>query len=222
MWPDMCSALDTDSDGVSEASSLMVEPSAELSFSAAPLSPTPSSMCLKDRRQRRQRLHSLHCYIAQPFAAAVAVSAAMLVVPEVSEGASDASTTPSGRAAAGLRLAVDCAAVLRDTVVGVASAIGKPPRRPFEEQDGLPGLLWMADLSILCCLASLVFFAYAFMPQNCMDPSEEEPSSTQGASSEGVRGSGRLRVLAVVWLSVVSGGALNIKHPLRSALLCGF
>jgi len=214
------------------------------------------------RRQRRQRLHSLHCYVARSGVVAVAASASMLTRQvenmarvEGHPGDCDAAGLDGIGAAfsgiaANFKNSLGCtlggaAARVSDLTSSLANAIGEPPQRVLvgtrEEQDTPLLLFWAINLCALCTLASLALFIFTFCvgtvdptdtsseveavdqihlsPQNPMllsNTNAEQPV-VHGRKLEGI-----FRVLGVISLSLASGCGLGFRHPIQSALLCGF
>lgn len=144
------------------------------------------------RRQRRQRLHSLHCYVARSGVVAVAASASMLtrqvqnMAPvegishqEDAHGPHDPSITICA-IISNVKSSLACtaggyAARAGELASTLADAIGPPPQRVWEEQDDVPLLLfWAINLCALCSLVSLGLFVFCFyMPVGSVDASAE-------------------------------------------------
>mmetsp|Transcript_82220 Transcript_82220/g.255320 ORF Transcript_82220/g.255320 Transcript_82220/m.255320 type:complete len:201 (+) Transcript_82220:83-685(+) len=177
---------------------------------------------LKERRQRRQRLHGLHCYLAQTGAAAVAASRHLQ---------SRLDATVEADPGQGTR-AVGVSQWIRETACTVGSAIGQPPQRPFEDPETPSLMLWACDLAVGSSLAAVVLFTVAFTGLNALDHSadEGEATSTMERNAQeqlAIIGPdkwllGRMKMIMVVWVSAVSGGLLNVKHVLWSTMLLGF
>eukprot|EP00434_Breviolum_minutum_P004541 symbB.v1.2.004005.t1/scaffold225.1/size261367/6 len=162
---------------------------------------------LKSPRQlRRQRIHTVHCYIAQTTVSAVAASAAILS-SEVEDGSTDSSMNMTFN-----RLF----SALQDAMSSFAEAIGRPPRMPLLEHNSSTSLLWIVDFCLLSTLLALIFMAWAFLGRT----NQEEPEGTEDESFL-ERLWMRVRVLIVMLLSVFGGGFLNVKHSIRSALFLG-
>jgi len=139
------------------------------------------------RRQRRQRLHSLHCYVARSGVVAVAASASMLTrqvenmarvegishlncQQEDANGTGGTSATFSA-IVANFKSSLGCAvggiaARLGELGSNLAHTIGEPPQRvlggPREEQDAPLLLFWAINLCALCTFASLTLFVISF------------------------------------------------------------
>eukprot|EP00440_Ansanella_granifera_P019999 gb/GFBE01021730.1/.p1 GENE.gb/GFBE01021730.1/~~gb/GFBE01021730.1/.p1 ORF type:complete len:153 (+),score=23.94 gb/GFBE01021730.1/:1-459(+) len=115
---------------------------------------------------------------------------------------------------------------LRDAFAGLVEAIGRPPRLPFSEQDPPATLLWAADLCIICIVAATLLFVLAFTADNGTEDVEdalEESDKVWGeeGTTFSERMLTRLRVMIVIVLSALSGGLLNVKHSVHSALFHG-
>jgi hypothetical protein len=135
------------------------------------------------RRQRRQRLHSLHCYVARTGVVAVAASASMLaqqvenmaraegishLQQEDAHGPNGHSTTFSSIIAS-VHTSFACsvggvAARVGGLASNLANAIGEPPQRVLDgsREDAPLLLFWAINLCALCSLASLALFIAAF------------------------------------------------------------
>lgn len=219
------------------------------------------------RRQRRQRLHSLHCYVARTGVVAVAASASMLTRQVESmaraEGISHLNCQqkdahgPGGIASTftavvtNFKSSLVCtvggaAARIGDGVSSLANAIGEPPQRVLagtrEEQDAPLLLFWAINLCALCTVASLVLFTLSFCtgpdadvnsdaeavdqiqlaPQNHLLLGNSTSTEHPSAVAESKKLEGIFRVLGVVSLSLVSGCGLGLRHPVQSAILCGY
>mmetsp|Transcript_77059 Transcript_77059/g.170123 ORF Transcript_77059/g.170123 Transcript_77059/m.170123 type:complete len:197 (-) Transcript_77059:91-681(-) len=165
---------------------------------------------LKTSRQlRRQRIHTVHCYIAQTTVSAVAASAAILSSEE-DDVSSNRSMNPF---VAFTRLF----SALHEAFGSILGAIGRPPRLPLMEQNS-SCLLIVVDLCLLSTLVALLFLLWAFLgnrtaPQECTSKTEDESLLERILM--------RFRVLVVMILSVLGGGFLNVKHSIRSALFLG-
>jgi hypothetical protein len=194
--------------------------------------PVKATEAAMTRQRRRQRLHSVHCYIARTSVAAVAVSAAMF--NELSVQTEDSfDISPSWKAWSPLpsirvhfeSLITHVFAWLQDAVKTLAEAIGRPPRMPLCDQDPPSALLWAVDLFLIFSLAAAVLFILSFTADNSPKSEggiEEATSSSSSVSvSSESRLIGRLRVFAVFMLSALSGGVLNVRHPIKSTLLLG-
>jgi len=200
------------------------------------------------RRQRRERLHTLHCYVASTGIVAVAASASMLAqqVENMAEGMShfnyhqEDPHAPSGGISASLSAVVSkfqcnagyivgsAAARVGEFASGLASAIGEPPQRVLastrEEQDAPLLLFWAINLCALCMFASLALFAIAFaFPVGSSDTKAEQQAVVDVVPLTVHKKSleGLFRVVGVVIISLVSGCGLALKHPMQSALLVG-
>jgi len=105
-------------------------------------------------------------------------------------------------------------------------AVGEPPRRPFEENDA--GYMFcIVDVAILCLIiaACLLAVGFATMPREC--EVGEGPASgalvsedEQEENTRPIIGKETRMFIAVVF-SALSGGVLNVKSSVLSALLCG-
>uniref|UniRef100_A0A7S4RSK4 Uncharacterized protein n=1 Tax=Alexandrium monilatum TaxID=311494 RepID=A0A7S4RSK4_9DINO len=190
----------------------MEEPGASASTSIAPdwyKIQSPGSY--KERRQRRQRLHGLHCYLAQTGVAAVAAT-------QHQSRLDAAVDTDSGQGT----LAVGVSQWIQDAVCTVGSAIGLPPQRPFEDPDAPSLVLWACDMAVGSSLAVVVFFTVAFTGVNALDRTAEETQDQIVVIGPDKWLVGRMKMIIVVWVSAVSGGLLNVKHVLWSTMLLGF
>jgi hypothetical protein len=141
------------------------------------------------RRQRRERLHSLHCYVARSGAEAIAVSASMFTRQVESmtrvEGKAHVSCKqnddvfgPPGLGATFTGIAQNfknslgratggVAAQIGELYTSLANAIGEPPQRGVlarsrEEQDAPLLLFWAINLCVLFTIAGLILFIVAF------------------------------------------------------------
>jgi len=153
------------------------------------------------RRQRRQRLHSLHCYVARRGVVAVVASASILTrqvenmtrqegirqmhtalftekVRNLKGGAGISATFCS--MISNFKSSLCCAvggAVARvgKLATGLANAIGEPPHRVLarEEQDAPLLLFWAINLCALCTIASLALFVLTFSASPVTDISSE-------------------------------------------------
>jgi len=190
------------------------------------------------RRKRRQRLHSLHCYVARSGVEAVAASAMMLTRQvenmargegkyqyEDADGSNGISTTFSAHLVTVksrlLHAVGTAAASVGDVAADLTTQLGEPPQRILdrtrEEQDAPLLLFWAINVCALCTLASLFYFAFAF----CAYPSSMQGAEQAQSTSSGKRCEGLVRVMGVVILSLASGCGLGLRHPIQSALLCG-
>jgi len=199
------------------------------------------------RRQRRQRLHTLHCYVASTGIVAVAASASMLAqqVENMAEGISHFNYhQEDSRAHDGISASLSAivskfqchagylvgsaAARVGEFASGLAGAIGEPPQRVLastqEEQDAPLLLFWAINLCAMCMFASLALFAVAFAcPVGSSDTKAEQEVAIDVVPITVHKKSleGLLRVVTVVIISLVSGCGLALKHPMQSALLVG-
>eukprot|EP00439_Symbiodinium_sp_Y106_P074370 s1403_g14.t1 len=105
---------------------------------------------MKSRQLRRQRIHTVHCYIARTTVSAVAASAAMFEFSgEVIQDDADGSMTGTDSLFSFFISLVsrfishmqDGSACLCDSIYKLGDMIGRPPRDPFSE-DTPPALLW--------------------------------------------------------------------------------
>lgn len=216
---------------------------------AAKDSQADPSPCSKARQRRRQRLHSVHCYIAQTGVAAVAASAAAMLghrsgEEEEEEASEVQSGTAHGPAAFRVTLGsfgkmISCMLSWIHGLLGcLVRSIGHPPRMPLQASDPPTALLWLIDLCLLLLLASFILFVLAFtatgtaIMDECVGAVEsrvQDMNHCIGQSMEMEDGKatvdqnfGRAKVIIVVALSTFSGGLLNVKHAIRSAVFCGF
>jgi hypothetical protein len=120
-----------------------------------------------------------------------------------------------------LRNAWACA---KNAIDSLSVAIGKPPRRPFEDPDAPSGLPWAADIAILCfaLAAVMVVMAFATMPSDC--GSSEDQDVPLAAVTVEQTGFAKYRtkfiwVLLVAIFPAVGGAVLNVQHPVIPALL---
>jgi len=135
------------------------------------------------RRQRRQRLHSLHCYVARTTVAAVATSASMLTrhVEHMArvDGTSHLNEDAHGsngifsifwaiianfKSSLGQSIGHTSARV-SEAATSLANAIGEPPQRVMvgrEDQDAPLLMFWAINLCAICIVASIVLFVLAF------------------------------------------------------------
>jgi len=203
------------------------------------------------RRQRRQRLHSLHCYVARTTVVAVATSASMLTrqvehmarADGISQLREDANGT-HGIFSFFLAIIDNFKSCLGQSIGGtsarigqaatsLANAIGEPPQRALgghEDQDAPLLMFWAINLCAICTVATVVFFILAFTvsPETSSEPEAVDqiqlstPNNAQPTVVEGKKLGGLFRVLGVVGLSLVSGCGLGLRHPVQSALLSGF
>lgn len=203
------------------------------------------------RRQRRQRLHSLHCYVARTTVVAVATSASMLTrqvehmarAEGISQLREDAHGTDGKfsiflaiidnfKSCLGQSIG-DTSARICQAAASLANAIGEPPQRALagqEDQDAPLLMFWAINLCAICSVATVVFFVLAFTvsPDSRSEPEAVEqiqlnaPNSPQPTVAEDKKLGGLFRVLGVVSLSLVSGCGLGLRHPVQSALLSGF
>lgn len=148
------------------------------------------------RRQRRQRLHSLHCYVARTGVMAVGVTASILASQvehmtrhdigshcnEDTAGEAGVSSTfcaVFSNVKSTLGCAIGSAAGRVGELAGsLANAIGEPPQRALanrDEQDAPLLLFWAINLCAVCTIASLVLFIMCF----CSSP---DLSSTEVSS----------------------------------------
>jgi len=150
------------------------------------------------RRQRRQRLHKLHCYVARTGVVAVAASASMLTrqVENMAEGISqlnyqqDDATGLDGIGASfstvftNAKSSLGCtigsaAARVGELASSLANAIGEPPQRVLagnregQEQDAPLLLFWAINLLALCIFASMALFVVSFAYP--VGPSDSQP-----------------------------------------------
>jgi hypothetical protein len=172
------------------------------------------------RRQRREKLNSLHCYVAHTGAVAVVASASMMA-----EGAAAVNTGSTSRSIVAANAAIlacvvgGVVAVLSNLLSGLSKAIRTPPqRRDGEEEDAPLRVSWLKSFCGLFCLASLVRFGIG----SFADP-VNSVSTTSGhwLLSDTSAEDNLYRVLSVIVLSLISGCFLGLRHPLQSALLCG-
>lgn len=179
-------------------------------------------------------MQNVHCYLARTGVAAVAASAAMLSVSPEDSGRVGIDTAceqvlDADKPKWGWSHAIaSFTEWLRDAIASVVEVVGAPPRRPLDEPDPSLALLWAGDIAILCVVAGLILLIGAFTANNSPWSAGEDTkvaSFSKAAPSAFLeishRLTGRVSVTAVVLLSAVAGGTLNIKHALRSALLCG-
>ncbi|CAK0805535.1 unnamed protein product [Prorocentrum cordatum] len=207
------------------------------SSNASPRSPLKPAGGFNCRRDRRQRLQGLHCYLARTVVT-VAASAAMLEAMPEGQPDGGGSTGTSFASCSFLKdLVADvpvllrsvlrgAAAYARDSLDGLAAAAGEPPRRPFEDAGAPSWLPWAVDAAIVCGILAVVLFALAFaaMPRPCGGGQEAEPGGAEGAGGPTELAKGGAKVFRVVMMAVlpaVSGALLNVKHVLVPALLCG-
>jgi len=214
------------------------------------------------RRQRRERLHSLHCYVARSGVVAIAASASMLTsqVENMTRADSHLSQQEDSAGTDGfvayffaifvnLWRSVVCAvggvtARTGELVTSLANAIGEPPHRPMQgthgEQDAPLLLFWAINLCAFFTIASIFLFIFTFwanpvgsteleeaeaVDQIQLSPQSPLLNNTGGvepATAEGKKLEGMFRVLGVVSLSLISGCGLGLRHPVQSALLCGY
>jgi hypothetical protein len=174
------------------------------------------------RKQRREKLHSLHCYVAQTSAVAVAASASIMAEGAAAGGGSANRSIVAANAAILACVVGGIMAVSSNLLSSFANAIGNPPHRAEGREDETPPVgFWLKHLCGLFCFASLVMFGIGFLA----DPIDH--SSTMSSISEVWLLSNTstddqlFRVLSVIALSLISGCLLGLKHPLQSALLCG-
>mmetsp|Transcript_75078 Transcript_75078/g.160874 ORF Transcript_75078/g.160874 Transcript_75078/m.160874 type:complete len:216 (+) Transcript_75078:75-722(+) len=191
---------------------------------------------LKPRRRRRERLRSLHSYVARTAArAALSVSAL---------GSGDADAEGSTRFGSVFGAAPgDCfgggasvashlskrllaaprryLAQLRAGASALAKVLGPPPQRPLEELDSSIDLLWAVDLAAACALGALVAFIWAFvcMPDGTADAVAMAEPLLSAPAQDGSRLLWWAKLVATSYLVVLVDIALD-HDPLRSALLC--
>lgn len=175
----------------------------------------PSTPSLKEKQQRRRQLQSLHSYLVRTSISAAAAS----VVVAIGDGLADADSGPDSETEGGER-----------QTTWLRTAFGGPPQRPLSSAWPSYPLLLAGDIGIVCALAAMALICTAFAADNGFhdhgDAQQDVPwlesmlmaSSNANATVGKVSGKG---VMVVVWLSALAGGALNVKHILRSALLCG-
>ncbi|CAK0804310.1 unnamed protein product, partial [Prorocentrum cordatum] len=192
------------------------------------------------RQVKRQRLQSLHGYVARTVVVTVAASAAVL--DTMPEGPPDSARGPSAAPLPGGSFLLDLAAKVpallrsalqgagacaREAFGGLSAALGEPPRRPFEDPSAPGGLPWVADVAMVCCILAVVMFVLAFatMPRGCEvgeDPDavhEEDPAEQTGFARIRAR---LFRVIVVAIMPAAAGATLNAKRALIPALLCSF
>eukprot|EP00932_Pfiesteria_piscicida_P021072 SRR837773.7868.p1 GENE.SRR837773.7868~~SRR837773.7868.p1 ORF type:complete len:229 (-),score=17.70 SRR837773.7868:107-751(-) len=206
---------------------------------------------VKDKQSKRRRLRTLHCYFARTSLSAAAASAALpcrgLQLEVFELGGEESSRALEGVAGFGAVLAVpaegpradsteDASVVERpewrfvsfsDAAGWLREAVGPPPRRPLNEPDPSLALLFSGDLGIMCAVAGIFLLVSAFAVENggqvvIVDETAEATLTLVDAAvgEFGKRVPSRTAWL-VVWISALAGGALNIQHTVRSALLCG-
>ncbi|CAJ1413485.1 unnamed protein product [Effrenium voratum] len=158
-------------------------------------------LCKKSRQQRRQRIHTVHCYIARTTASAVAVSAAILSSAEAPD---DAASSDSWVKIL-VNLIYRLLSFMQDVLASIGEVIGRPPRMPLSEPEPPAALLWAVDLCILSSVLAFGFLVWAFM--NWSD--EEEDPKMEGETF-GERMLTRFRVVIVMALSALGGGLLNV------------
>lgn len=203
----------------------------------------------KWRRIQRKKLHSLHSYVACSGAVAVAASASMItrqVEQLTEEGRSCLAFTPIPLLGIIESTLSQVAAVLkgsmghsRQLVSSVANAIGEPPRRPLHGWVGMEGgiavedapllLLWALNLFVLCSIASMFLFTTAFTRTG--GPGDDVIGSLisgacdnteNGVNQDCREESGPMRVMIIISVALISGCGMGWRHPLQSALMCGF
>lgn len=216
------------------------------------------------RRQRRQRLrglHSFNAYVAHAGIVAIASSASMLTQQMESmarvEGSSHFDRQHDDVDGGGIGATLFAAfadfkscfgsalggvvARVGELISNLVDAIGEPPQRFMagsREEQEMPILLPLAiNLCILCTLASLFFFIFAFCSNQVgtfdtsdADDIKKNHAATQHSLPTGVAEAvseldpefhGFLHKLGVFILSLVTGGVLGYRHPVTSAVLCG-
>lgn len=188
-----------------------------------------------NRRRRRERLQGLHGYLARTVVT-VATSAAMLeALPESAMGSEQmghASGAVLPDLVGGFVSLLSSAlkgvgAQMKESINDLFVAIGEPPRRPFEDADAPSALLWAADIAIIFFALATVLFVLCFVThiRGCeanKDPDAETAWSPDGKPEVTSPLTKSVRALAIIVLPALSGGMLNLKHPLVPALLCGF
>jgi len=181
---------------------------------------------MKSRQLRRQRIHTVHCYIARTTVSAVAASAAMFEFSgEVIQDDADGSMTGTDSLFSFfISLVSRFISHMQDSIYKLGDMIGRPPRDPFSE-DTPPALLWAVDIGLVCVAMAILCGIAAFAagaPQADPDPASfKETSDELPPDSIGDRLWYRTRVVIVMVLSALGGGLLNVKHSVHSALFLG-
>jgi len=148
------------------------------------------------RKQRRAKLYSLHCYVAHTVAASAA--SASIMVEGVAAGETGSSRSVFAVYATILACVVSGVVVILSNLLwGLVNAIESYPMRG-ERWETAFSRFWIDKISTP--MSNDVWLRLA-------------NSSTDDLL---------FRALSVVLLSLISGCCLGMKHPLQSALLCGF
>jgi hypothetical protein len=171
------------------------------------------------RRQRREKLNNLHCYVAHTGAVAVVASASMMA-----EGAAAVNTGSASRSIVAANAAIlacvlgGVVAVLSNLLSGLSKAIRTPSQRREGEEDAPLRVCWLKSFCGLFCFASLVRFGIGSFADTV-----NAVSTTSGhwLLSDTSAEDNLYRVISVIVLSLISGCFLGLRHPLQSALLCG-
>mmetsp|Transcript_2970 Transcript_2970/g.4999 ORF Transcript_2970/g.4999 Transcript_2970/m.4999 type:complete len:235 (-) Transcript_2970:76-780(-) len=181
------------------------------------------------RRQRRRKLHNLHCYAARTGAAGIAASASLLTQQVENtarvEGANRVGTSGTAVVASvteSLASVLDSSAGrVVDLASSLAGAIGHPPLHTSVRED--VALHWLCAINFyaLCSLAALCLFISSFFGDICRADGHQLQDVGLRVD-EATRIQSIARVFGVIVLSLISGCALGLRHPIQSALIFSF
>jgi hypothetical protein len=166
------------------------------------------------RKQRRQKLNSLHCYVAHTSAVAVVASASMMAESAVAVNSSSSRSIVAANAAILACVVGGTVAVLGNLLSGLAKAMRTRPQSGEGHQDTPLRVPWFKHFCGLFCLATIVRFGIGFSTVDSV-------SITMNSSDLWLPDDNLYPVACVIALSLISGCFLGLRHPLQSALLCG-
>lgn len=166
---------------------------------------------LKERRNQRKKLHSLHSYVARTGAVAMGYSASM-ITRQVEQFAAADSPCPAGIFGTDFEVTTIVDVIDRAVSQGIdsfnratvrcgqglgalANVIGEPPHRPFTRgyinaqngegavQEAPLLLFWALNLCALCSLAGFFLFGAAFWSGGCFSEVDELGADVNDGSS---------------------------------------
>jgi hypothetical protein len=166
------------------------------------------------RKQRREKLNSLHCYVAHTSAVAVVASASMMAEGAAAVNSSSSRSIVAANAAILACVVGGTVAVLGNLLSGLAKTMTSRPQHDEVHEDAPLRVPWFKHFCGLFCFASIVRLGIGFSTVDSV-------STTMNSSDLWLPDDNLYRVVCVIALSLISGCFLGLRHPLQSALLCG-